>query len=136
MLGIWCGLDEELEVSKSSLNGFGKLEWICIERLTSVTFLDLTIKIDASSNKIKTKPIRSLNISTCTYHPSPLTQRHASKEPSWATQSDTGSKIPASKTSAPCLRNLQSVSVGVATKLGKSQKALIKQQVTSMRKLC
>jgi hypothetical protein len=52
MLGIWCGSDAEWVIFKASLNGFGKLKWICSEcseRMTSVTFLDLTITIDASS---------------------------------------------------------------------------------------
>jgi hypothetical protein len=40
MIGIWCGLDGEWEVFKASLNVFGKLEWICSERLTSVLVLD------------------------------------------------------------------------------------------------
>jgi hypothetical protein len=49
MLGIWCGSDVVWAIFKASFNGFGKLERICSERLTSVTFLDLTITIDAAS---------------------------------------------------------------------------------------
>jgi hypothetical protein len=55
MLGIWCGSYADWEIFKASLNGFGKLDWICSERLTSVTFLDLTITINAALNKIHTK---------------------------------------------------------------------------------
>jgi hypothetical protein len=55
MLGIWCGSDAEWAIFKTSLNGFGKLEWVCSERLTSITFLDLTITIDAVSREIHTK---------------------------------------------------------------------------------
>jgi hypothetical protein len=47
MLGIWCSSDAEWAIFKASLNDFGKLDWICSERLTSVTFLNLTITIDA-----------------------------------------------------------------------------------------
>jgi hypothetical protein len=57
MLGIWCRSDTEWEweVSKASLNSFGRLELICSKRLTLVIFLNLTIEIDASSNEIKTE---------------------------------------------------------------------------------
>jgi hypothetical protein len=55
MLGIWCGSDAKWAIFKASLNCFGKLEWICSERLTSVMFLDLTITIDAASREIHTK---------------------------------------------------------------------------------
>jgi hypothetical protein len=55
MLGIWCGSNADWEIFKASLNGFGKLEWICSESLTSVTFQELTITIDAASNEIHTK---------------------------------------------------------------------------------
>jgi hypothetical protein len=55
MLGIWCGSDADLIIFKASLNGFGRLKWICSERVTSVTFLDLTITIDATSKTIHTK---------------------------------------------------------------------------------
>jgi hypothetical protein len=55
MLGIWCGSDTDWIIFKTSLNGFGRLKWICNERVTSVTFLDLTITIDATSKTIYTK---------------------------------------------------------------------------------
>jgi hypothetical protein len=55
MLGVWCGSDAEWAISKASVNGFGKLKWICSERLTSVTFLDITITIDTASREIHTK---------------------------------------------------------------------------------
>jgi hypothetical protein len=56
VLGIWCGSNNEWGIFKASLNGFGKLDWICSERLTSVTFLDLTITIDAASREIHKNP--------------------------------------------------------------------------------
>jgi hypothetical protein len=55
MLGVWCGSGAEWLIFKASLNCFGKLKWICSERMNSVTFLDLTIKIDATSREIHTK---------------------------------------------------------------------------------
>jgi hypothetical protein len=55
MLGVWCGSNAEWVIFKASLNGFGKLKWICSEPMTSVTFLDLTIIIDANSIEIHTK---------------------------------------------------------------------------------
>jgi hypothetical protein len=55
MLGVWCGSDTEWLILKASLNGFGKLKWICSERMTSLTFLNLTIRIDATSREIHTK---------------------------------------------------------------------------------
>jgi hypothetical protein len=55
MLGIWCGSDADWVIFKASLNGFGRLKWICSERMTSVTFLDLAITIDATSREIHTK---------------------------------------------------------------------------------
>jgi hypothetical protein len=54
MLGIWCGSDADWIIFKASLNGFGRLKWIFSERVTSVTFLDLTIIIDATSKTIHT----------------------------------------------------------------------------------
>jgi hypothetical protein len=55
MLGIWCGSDADWVIFKASLNGFGRLKWICSERMTSVTFLDLTITINTTSREIHTK---------------------------------------------------------------------------------
>jgi hypothetical protein len=55
MLGILCGSDAEWVIFKASLNGFGKLKWICSERMTSATFMDLTIMIDATSREIHTQ---------------------------------------------------------------------------------
>jgi hypothetical protein len=80
MLGIWCGSDAEWVIFKASLNGFGKLKWICSECMTSVAFLDLTITIDATSREIHTKTYK--NPKTFTYI-SLLhlpTWKHASKE--------------------------------------------------------
>jgi hypothetical protein len=59
LISICCGSVVDLEVFRASLNDFGKLEWTCSERLTSVKFLNLTIEIDASSSKSRRKPIRS-----------------------------------------------------------------------------
>jgi hypothetical protein len=55
MLGIWCGSDAEWEAFKASLNGVDKLERIYSGSHISVTFMDLTIEIDAASNEIRTK---------------------------------------------------------------------------------
>jgi hypothetical protein len=55
MLGIWCDSNANWEIFKAALNGFGNLEWICSERLTSVALVDLTITIDAASNESHTK---------------------------------------------------------------------------------
>jgi hypothetical protein len=55
MLGVWCGSDADWIIFKASLNGFGRLKWICSERMTSVTFLDLTVIIDATSRTIHTR---------------------------------------------------------------------------------
>jgi hypothetical protein len=55
MLGIWCGSDADWIIFKASLNGFGRLKWICSKRMTSITFLDLTVTINATSKTIHTK---------------------------------------------------------------------------------
>jgi hypothetical protein len=55
MLGIWCGTDDEWELFKASLDGFGKLKRITSDRASQVTFLDLTITIDPLSRHITTK---------------------------------------------------------------------------------
>jgi hypothetical protein len=54
MLGIWCDTDDEWELFKTSLYGFGKLKWITSDRASQVTLLDLTITIDPSSRHITT----------------------------------------------------------------------------------
>jgi hypothetical protein len=54
MLGVWCGSDAEWVIFKASLNGFGKLKWICGEYMTLVMFLDLTITIYTTSREINT----------------------------------------------------------------------------------
>jgi hypothetical protein len=60
MPGIWCGSDADWIIFKTSINGFGRLKWICSECVTLVTFLDLTITIDATSKTIHTKTYQKL----------------------------------------------------------------------------
>jgi hypothetical protein len=45
----------EWEIFKDSLDGFGKLKWICSDMISLVIFLDLSIEIDPSSHHITTK---------------------------------------------------------------------------------
>jgi hypothetical protein len=80
MLGIWCGSDVDWVIFKASLNGFGRLKWICSERMTSVTFLGLTITIDATSREIHTKTYQKpkklhLYIPATSAHPEACFQR-------------------------------------------------------------
>jgi hypothetical protein len=52
MLGIWTGPEEECPHFIESLEGFGKLMWICSDISSSVVFLDLTLSFTAE-NTIK-----------------------------------------------------------------------------------
>jgi hypothetical protein len=56
MLGIWTGLEEEWPHFKDSLQGFGRLVWICSDLSSSVIFLDLTLSFVAENT-----------ITSCTY---------------------------------------------------------------------
>jgi hypothetical protein len=49
MLGVWIGPEEEWPRFQQSLQGFGKLTWICSDRSSSVVFLDLTLSITPSN---------------------------------------------------------------------------------------
>jgi hypothetical protein len=80
MLEIWCDSDADWIIFKASLNGFGRLKWICCECVTSVTFLDLTITIYATSKTILTKTYQKPKTFTCTSQLHPPTRKHASKE--------------------------------------------------------
>jgi hypothetical protein len=51
MLGVWIGPDEDWPWFQNSLQGLGKLAWICSDLSSSVVFLDLTLSI-APSNTI------------------------------------------------------------------------------------
>jgi hypothetical protein len=56
MLCIWTGPEEEWPHFKDSLQGFGKLVWICSDLSSSVHFLDITLSFTAENN-----------ITSCTY---------------------------------------------------------------------
>jgi hypothetical protein len=56
MLVIWTGTDEEWPHFQDSLQGFGKLVWICSDLSSSVVFLDLTLSSTATNT-----------ITSCTY---------------------------------------------------------------------
>jgi hypothetical protein len=49
MLGVWIGPDEDWPCFQNSLQGFGKLTWICSDLSSSVVFLDLTLSITPSN---------------------------------------------------------------------------------------
>jgi hypothetical protein len=56
MIGIWTGTEEEWPHFQDSLQGFGKLMWICSDLSSSVVFLDLTLSFTATNT-----------ITSCTY---------------------------------------------------------------------
>jgi hypothetical protein len=116
MLGIWCGTDDEWELFKSSLDGFGKLKWITSDRASQMTFLDLTITTDSSSRHITTKTYQNRKIFTCTFHQHQHTKMPVSRAQSWETSSGTGIKTQAPQTLAPCSNNSRIDCLTAATK--------------------
>jgi hypothetical protein len=74
MPGIWTGPNEDTSRFQDSLQGFGKLTWICSDLSSSIVFLDLTLSFTTSNtitSRTYQKPLNLyLYIPPTSSHPS------------------------------------------------------------------